>query len=165
MQPKPSSAMRFLTISTVLIAWTSMVTVESGFTTVIHGDLELDVSDEQLPFDDAFFACYRNNKTLLSVDSEGKDRILVDLFINGGSNVTLPGTQSWIAARESREGVWVNVVAGSLQPLYYTRWFIDQPDDTENLSCAFQHTLFDLNWRDGNCSAPFYFICESTIAK
>lgn len=48
MQPKPSSAMRFLTISTVLIAWTSMVTVESGFTTVIHGDLELDVSDEQV---------------------------------------------------------------------------------------------------------------------
>lgn len=79
------------------------------------------------------------------------------------SLVTLPGAQSWIAAREIREGAWVNVVESNVQPLYYTRWFSDQPDDLENLSCAFQHTMFHLYWRDGNCSAPFYFICESSV--
>ncbi|OXA57487.1 perlucin [Folsomia candida] len=132
---------------------------QGGFTPINTDQFALAVSDFELPWADAVAACTARGQSLLSVDSAGKDRVLVDLFVNGGANMTLPGNNSWIGATESREGAWI--WQSSNEPLYYTRWMVGQPDDISSINCAYQAVQALLYWRDANCSAPMYFICES----
>lgn len=143
----------------------------------------------QLPWIQAKAACEANGQKLVSVESPTKDDLLVQLFVEQRNNngkqlsnnsvntedpinfnqqlfifycsltVTLQGN-SWISATEVREGVWHWDSLG--KPLYHSRWFMDgQPDDTENLNCVYLASTAMLYWRDANCSASMYFICES----
>jgi hypothetical protein len=45
--------------------------------------------------------------------------------------------------------------------MYHARWMIGQPDDLENINCAYQAVQNLLYLRDANCSAAMYYICES----
>lgn len=74
--------------------------------------------------------------------------------------MTLPGNNIWTSAYENKEGAWEWESTG--EPLFHQRWYIGQPDDVENLSCAYAAGTGLLYWRDANCSAPMFFICEST---
>lgn len=40
-----------------------------------------------------------------------------------------------------------------------------QPDDKENLNCVYLASTAMLYWRDANCSASMYFICESPFVE
>jgi len=76
--------------------------------------------------------------------------------------VELPGTHFWIGASEDREGVWTWETG---QPLFYSRWVIGQPDSLTELNCAFLAAHQLLYWRDGNCSAAFFYICEKDVSS
>lgn len=77
--------------------------------------------------------------------------------------MTLKGN-SWVSATEVKEGVWQ--WASLNKPVYYRRWFMDgQPDDKDNLNCVYLASTAMLYWRDANCSASMYFICESQAKK
>ena len=65
---------------------------------------------------------------------------------------------AWNSATELTEGVWNWDSTG--RPLYHTRWFVGQPDDVDNLNCVYMAKTALLYWRDANCSAGMYFICE-----
>jgi len=149
----------FKAIVTSIFLFVAMVyAIEPLMESVIYQDGTLVVSTFQLPWADAQNYCKNINRTLLSVNSPDKDRLLVNLFVNGASgNVTMMGN-SWISAKEKSEGVW-NWDSNE-EPLYYTRWFVGQPDDTGDLNCVYQAKTALLYWRDANCSAPMYFICE-----
>lgn len=86
--------------------------------------------------------------------------VIYKLLLN--FSVALKGN-SWVSATEVREGVWH--WASLDKPLYHSRWFMDgQPDDKENLNCVYLASTAMLYWRDANCSASMYFICESRQA-
>ena len=71
--------------------------------------------------------------------------------------VNLPGN-TWVSGKEISEGVW-NWDSNGL-PFYHTRWFVGQPDDLTSLNCVYLASSALFYWRDANCSAPMYFICE-----
>lgn len=95
--------------------------------------------------------------SLISVDNVKKDSGLVDFFIDGAGADLLIGN-AWISATETVEGVWQ--FDSTKKPCYHTRWFVGQPDDIGNLNCAYLAKSAMLYWRDANCSAPMYFLCE-----
>ncbi|CAL8101313.1 unnamed protein product [Orchesella dallaii] len=128
------------------------------FQTVTYGGHTFSVSDNQLPWAEAVNACNANGQSLASVEDMEKDDILVQLFVEKlHTNVTMKGN-SWISANEVSEGVWH--WASLNKPTYYTRWFVGQPDDIENLNCVYMALNSLLYWRDANCSASMYFVCE-----
>ncbi|ODM99433.1 Lectin subunit alpha [Orchesella cincta] len=128
------------------------------FESVNHGGYTFSVSETALPWAQAKESCESIGQKLVSIENATKDDVMVQLFVEKlHTNVTLRGN-SWISAAEVTEGVWH--YASINKPTYHTRWFVGQPDDTENLNCVYLAVNAMLYWRDANCSASMYYICE-----
>ncbi|CAG9838542.1 unnamed protein product [Diabrotica balteata] len=110
-------------------------------------------------FTEAAFYCRMLHMSLVTINSAEENQA-IEKYIRDNNL----GSRWWIAGTRLLDDTWTWFTNG--QPIEYTKWDKNQPDNINEKCINLQHTNENgLFWNDINCNEQFPFICEKVTGE